>query len=95
MRNLVAAVVTCGVLGGGLAAFATNGDELMGVGDMKFQKKSTIRMKELITESKALVVVSHSMGTIRDLCSRVVWLEKGEIKAQGQVEEVVAQYEAQ
>ncbi|MBW1810701.1 MAG: ABC transporter ATP-binding protein [Deltaproteobacteria bacterium] len=70
-------------------------DELMGVGDIKFQKKSAVRMKELITESKALVVVSHSMPTIRDLCSRVVWLEKGEVRAQGPVEEIVSQYEAQ
>ncbi|HUU03114.1 MAG TPA: ABC transporter ATP-binding protein [Myxococcota bacterium] len=69
-------------------------DELMGVGDRKFQKKSTARMKELMSESKALVVVSHNMGTIRDLCTRAVWLEKGMLIAAGSVEEVIASYEA-
>jgi ABC-2 type transport system ATP-binding protein/lipopolysaccharide transport system ATP-binding protein len=69
-------------------------DELMGVGDRKFQQKSIVRMKELIQESKALVVVSHSMDTVRDLCSRTVWLDKGRIVAQGPTQEVVEQYES-
>lgn len=69
-------------------------DELMGVGDIKFQKKSTARMKELISECEALVVVSHQMNTIRDLCSRVIWLDKGQMVAQGSTEEVVSQYES-
>ena len=69
-------------------------DELMGVGDRKFQQKSTVRMKELIQESKALVVVSHSMNTVRELCSRTVWLDKGQIVAQGPTEEVVGKYES-
>jgi ABC-2 type transport system ATP-binding protein/lipopolysaccharide transport system ATP-binding protein len=69
-------------------------DELMGVGDIMFQQKSTARMKELIQESKALVVVTHSMGTVRELCSRTLWLDKGRIVAQGPTEEVVKQYES-
>jgi ABC-type polysaccharide/polyol phosphate transport system ATPase subunit len=69
-------------------------DELMGVGDLKFQKKSAARMKELIAASKALVVVSHSMSTIRSLCSRAVWLDGGRLVAEGPVEEVVARYES-
>jgi len=68
-------------------------DELMGVGDRGFQAKSQARMKELIAESRALVVVSHSMNTIRDLCSRAVWLDKGQVMAQGPVEEVIKAYE--
>jgi len=69
-------------------------DELMGVGDLKFQKKSAARMKELIAASKALVVVSHSMSTIRSLCTRAVWLDAGRLVAEGPVEEVVARYES-
>jgi ABC-2 type transport system ATP-binding protein/lipopolysaccharide transport system ATP-binding protein len=69
-------------------------DELMGVGDLKFQKKSTERMRELIAEAKALVVVSHSMATIRSLCTRAVWLDQGRLVAEGPTEEVVARYEA-
>lgn len=69
-------------------------DELMGVGDRKFQQKSTARMKELISECQALVVVSHQMSTIRDLCGQALWLDKGRIVAQGPTEEVVKQYES-
>ena len=68
-------------------------DELMGVGDRGFQAKSQARMKELIAESRALVVVSHSMNTIRDLCSRAVWLDKGQVMAQGPTAEVIKAYE--
>lgn len=68
-------------------------DELMGVGDLAFQKKSTQRMKQLIAESKALVVVSHSMSDIRNLCSRAIWLERGRLVAEGPTEEVVSRYE--
>lgn len=69
-------------------------DELMGVGDRKFKQKSSARMKELIANSKALVVVSHSMNTIRDLCSRAIWLDKGQLQAEGPTDEVIAAYEA-
>lgn len=69
-------------------------DEVMGVGDRNFTRKSTARMKEMISESKALVVVSHSMHTIRSLCSRVIWLDHGMLVANGPVEEVVSVYES-
>lgn len=67
-------------------------DELMGVGDEDFKQKSTARMKELIAASQALIVVSHQMETIRSLCDRVVWLEKGELQANGEVDDVVERY---
>jgi ABC-2 type transport system ATP-binding protein/lipopolysaccharide transport system ATP-binding protein len=69
-------------------------DELMGVGDRNFQEKSAARMRELVEHSQALVVVSHSMLTIKSLCSRAVWLEKGKLMANGPVEEVVESYKA-
>ncbi len=70
-------------------------DELMGVGDQKFQKKSRNRMKELISQSKALVVVSHSMPLVQDLCSRVVWIDQGRVVAEGPTDEIVERYKAQ
>jgi ABC-type polysaccharide/polyol phosphate transport system ATPase subunit len=69
-------------------------DELMGVGDRKFQQKSKARMKELIAESRALVVVSHQLDTVRYLCAQTLWLDKGRIVAQGPTEEVVSKYES-
>lgn len=69
-------------------------DELMGVGDRSFREKSTARMKAMIAESQVLVVVSHNMNTIRSLCSRVIWLDRGRVAALGPVEEVVSKYES-
>jgi ABC-type polysaccharide/polyol phosphate transport system ATPase subunit len=69
-------------------------DELMGVGDQRFQQKSAARMRELIAQSKALVVVSHSLATVRSLCTRVLWLDKGRLLADGSTEEVLARYAA-
>lgn len=67
-------------------------DELMGVGDEDFLRKSTARMKEVIDASQALIVVSHQMDTIRSLCDRVVWLENGKLRASGDVETVIEAY---
>ncbi|MBN2493223.1 MAG: ABC transporter ATP-binding protein [Deltaproteobacteria bacterium] len=68
-------------------------DELMGVGDIRFQQKSIAKMRELIAASKALVVVSHSMHTIRELCTRTIWLDKGTLVAEGPTAHVVERYE--
>lgn len=68
-------------------------DELLGVGDHAFKEKSAARLQELVEESKALILVSHSMSSIRSLCSRVIWLHKGRIVADGPTEEVLKQYE--
>jgi ABC-type polysaccharide/polyol phosphate transport system ATPase subunit len=69
-------------------------DEILGVGDISFQKKSAAKMKSLISESNALIVVSHSMSTIRKLCSKVIWLEKGRLVEAGPTEDVVTEYES-
>ena len=69
-------------------------DELMGVGDRSFMEKSTARMHEMVDQCEALVVVSHHMETIRSLCKRVIWLEKGKLIAEGPADEVIAQYES-
>jgi ABC-type polysaccharide/polyol phosphate transport system ATPase subunit len=69
-------------------------DELMGVGDRKFREKSTAKMKELVQNSKGLVVVSHSMNTIRSLCTRAIWIDQGRLQAEGPVEDVIAKYES-
>jgi len=69
-------------------------DELMGVGDQRFRQKSAARMRELIAEARALVVVSHGMDTIRSLCTRTIWLDRGRLLADGPTDEVVRRYEA-
>ena len=60
-------------------------DEVFSVGDVKFKKKSYNKMKELISdENRTVLIVSHSSKTLRSLCDRVIWLNEGEIKGDGE-----------
>ncbi|MBR2132695.1 MAG: ABC transporter ATP-binding protein [Oscillospiraceae bacterium] len=53
-------------------------DEVLSVGDGAFRKKSEIKMKEVIANGTTTILVSHSLGLIRSMCSKVLWLHKGE-----------------
>lgn len=69
-------------------------DEVLSVGDAKFKKKSYKKMKELINdEERTVVIVSHSMDTLKKLCDRIIWLHDGEIRMDGIPEEVLPAYE--
>ena len=55
-------------------------DEVLSVGDQKFRKKSYNKMKELISKrDRTVVIVSHSMSTLEDLCDQIIWMHDGEI----------------
>ena len=55
-------------------------DEVLSVGDQKFRKKSYNKMKDLISKrDRTVVIVSHSMSTLKDLCDQIIWLHGGEI----------------
>ena len=69
-------------------------DEILAVGDPAFQKKSFDRMMEIIRGGTTVLFVSHSMDQIREICSRVLWLDHGRIAEIGPTEEVCARYEA-
>lgn len=69
-------------------------DEVLSVGDGRFKKKSEARMLELIKSDATVLFVSHSLEQIRRLCTKVVWLEKGQIKMIGDTKEVCDAYEA-
>jgi teichoic acid transport system ATP-binding protein len=49
-------------------------------------------MKELRTADRALILVSHALATIEDLCNEVIWLDKGKLMARGNPAEVIAAY---
>jgi ABC-type polysaccharide/polyol phosphate transport system ATPase subunit len=68
-------------------------DEHIAVGDNYFMRKCIERLKELHKEKKTLVIVSHSMHLIANLSSKVLWLEKGSIRMQGDPPTVVREYE--
>lgn len=69
-------------------------DEVLSVGDVKFKEKSYNKMKELISDEKrTVIIVSHSLGTIRELCDEVLWLNDGKIMKIGKPDEVIPEYE--
>ena len=58
-------------------------DEILAVGDQHFQDKCFDKLKELRDSDKTIVIVSHSLDTVKDLCTRAVWIYKGEFKLDG------------
>ena len=69
-------------------------DEVLSVGDVQFKKKSYNKMKELISDDKrTVIIVSHSIPTLKELCDEVLWLHEGEMKMLGTAEEVLPKYE--
>lgn len=69
-------------------------DEVLSVGDKNFQAKSYNKMKELISdENRTVVIVSHSLPTLHELCDEVLWLHEGKIKKIGTPDEVIPEYE--
>lgn len=67
-------------------------DEILSVGDAAFQEKSKKRMLELMGSGTTVLFVSHSLEQIREMCSRVAWLDGGVIRMIGQVKEVCNAY---
>jgi ABC-type polysaccharide/polyol phosphate transport system ATPase subunit len=67
-------------------------DEILAVGDEAFQKKSKDALISLIKGGVTSIFVSHSMPAVKEICDRVIWLDGGEVKAQGKPAEVVQEY---
>lgn len=69
-------------------------DEVLAVGDFRFQEKCKKRMAELMSGGTTLLFVSHNTEQVRQLCKKAVWIKKGTIQMTGDVDEVCACYEA-
>lgn len=69
-------------------------DEVLSVGDIKFKRKSLRKINELISDSsRTVMIVSHSIETVRKLCTRVIWLHEGQLLMDGSTDEVLEAYE--
>ncbi len=68
-------------------------DEALSTGDAKFKEKSLNRVKELRSDDRALILVSHAMQTLRDTCNDVAWLHKGKLIQRGEPSEVINAYQ--
>lgn len=68
-------------------------DEVLSVGDERFKKKSLAKMKSLINDkNRTVIIVSHSIPTLKELCDKVLWIHAGEIKEMGEPETVLKNY---
>jgi ABC-type polysaccharide/polyol phosphate transport system ATPase subunit len=67
-------------------------DEALSAGDAAFKEKSFERMRELCTEARTIIIVSHALQTVIDLCSTAVWMHKGSMVANGKPEAIVEDY---
>ncbi len=67
-------------------------DEILSVGDQHFQEKCFKKMEELKNEGKTMVLVTHSMESVKQLCTRAIWLSDGQVRLDGPTDEVVSEY---
>ena len=67
-------------------------DEALSTGDAHFRRKSYDKMQELVAQARTIVIVSHGIGAIREMCHDCIWMHKGEIVRRGDPDEVTAEY---
>ena len=67
-------------------------DEVLGVGDVAFQRKCEARMRTMLASGSTVVIVSHDAMAVRSLCQAAVWIDRGAMRASGTAEEVVDAY---
>lgn len=67
-------------------------DEILAVGDAAFQEKSRAKFDEMHAQGKTVILVSHSLGTVLQMCDQAAWIEKGTLQLVGSVEEVAGAY---
>jgi lipopolysaccharide transport system ATP-binding protein len=67
-------------------------DEWLSLGDAEFAERASQRMNELVDQTDILILASHSKDLLQQNCTRLVWLEHGQIKMDGPVEEVAPVY---
>ncbi|KPJ33624.1 ABC transporter ATP-binding protein [Burkholderia multivorans] len=70
-------------------------DEVMGVGDASFMHKAEQRLADLHSRAEIVVLAMHSNKEIRKVCNKVLWMERGQVRAFGDVEEILTAYEAE
>jgi ABC-type polysaccharide/polyol phosphate transport system ATPase subunit len=67
-------------------------DEVLSVGDMAFQDKARQRMRDMMATAQLIVVVSHDLVSLSNLCDRAIWMDHGRIRAEGPVADMVTAY---
>ena len=68
-------------------------DEVLSVGDFHFQQKCEARINRMKENGATILFVSHNMEQVRNLCSRIVWLEHGRVRSIGDADELCREYQ--
>ena len=68
-------------------------DEVLGVGDINFRKKSKEKLQSLMESNTTVLLVSHSIKEIRNICDKAIWIEKGRVVDIGEVNDICDKYE--
>lgn len=69
-------------------------DEALAVGDRHFRRKARERLEGIVSRAGSMMLVTHSTNEIREQCNRALWIEQGELRADGTVDDVLEEYEA-
>lgn len=67
-------------------------DEILAVGDQHFQEKCHNKLQELRESGKTIVIVSHNIGAVKQLCDRTIWIYNGEVRMDGKTDDVMKEY---
>jgi ABC-2 type transport system ATP-binding protein len=67
-------------------------DEILAVGDQHFQDKCFAKLKELKESDKTIVIVTHNLDQVKNLCNRAIWIKDGKVQMDGKPKEVVDKY---
>jgi ABC-2 type transport system ATP-binding protein len=67
-------------------------DEILSVGDFKFQEKSEKKIKEMLLSGTTVILVSHDIAQIEEICTKVLWLEHGRVRGYGNTKEICEEY---
>ena len=67
-------------------------DEVLSVGDFRFQEKCEQRIQKMMNGETTILFVSHNINQVEKLCNKIVWLEKGVVKAFGDAKEIAEEY---
>jgi ABC-type polysaccharide/polyol phosphate transport system ATPase subunit len=69
-------------------------DEVLSVGDMGFQQKASQRIRSMMAQARLMVIVSHDLASLQNLCTRVAWLDHGRLRQIGPPAETIAAYQS-
>ena len=67
-------------------------DEILAVGDQHFQDKCFAKLEELTKSKMTIVIVSHSLDSIKKLCNRAIWINEGKVAMDGKCSDVISEY---